>query len=192
MTDRQPTFDRIKQSAAYADRASRALPIPTGSYMGEGCTIGVLWVIFLVALNITIGLIGIGIQAYRSGNQAGVKRNDIDLRLFTDGELPFVLACVGVVPVLLMVGSYAILTSIKRRIARFSQAPTHAAPAIVVSKHSRGFGQGVTNYIVLEFEDGDRQEYRIGYEKVAALVGVGDAGVAFTWLDVFLAFDRVP
>lgn len=171
MADRQQIFDRIKQSAAYADRAARALPSSTGSYVGEGCLIAVASVVCLVALTFTMGLIGLGIYVSREDGGA------------------LVLACVAIFPALITIFSLALLTSSIRRIARFSNAPTLAAPAIVVSRHSRGFGQGVMNYIVLEFEDGQRQEYKIGHESEAALVGVGDAGVAFTKLDVFLAFD---
>lgn len=77
-----------------------------------------------------------------------------------------------------------------RRMDMYAKAPTQAVPAIVVSKHSRGSGDHSRNYITLEFESGQRQEFRIGQEREAALLGVGDAGVAYTRLDVFLAFDR--
>ena len=97
----------------------------------------------------------------------------------------------GIVPGLMMVVGIAVLAHLIRRTALYSSAPTQAVPAIVVSKHSRG-SEVPTSYVTLEFEDGRRQEYRIGHEREAALLGVGDAGVAFTRLDVFLAFDRVP
>lgn len=177
MNDRQLTFDRIKQSGAYADRASRAIPSAAGSYVGAGCGIVVLSVVCLGALTFTIGLIGAGIYASRNGEDAAA--------------LP-VLACVAVVPAIMTITSFAILITIIRRIARYSKASTHAVPAMVVSKHSRGSGQHVANYILLEFEDGQRQEYRIGHEREVSLVGVGDAGIAYTKLDVILAFDRVP
>lgn len=96
--------------------------------------------------------------------------------------IPALMTIVGIVGVVHMI----------RKTSQYSHAPTEATAAVVVSKHSRGSGEHSRNYITLEFEDGRRQEYGIGNEEAAALVGVGDEGIAFIRLDVFLAFDRVP
>jgi hypothetical protein len=101
-------------------------------------------------------------------------------------------AFTGIFPALLIVPIIALLVYLIRRNARYANAPTQTAPAIVVSRHSRGRGKFSSNHITLEFEDGRRQEYLIGPGAEAALVGVGDAGVAFTTLDVVVLFDRVP
>jgi hypothetical protein len=169
MTDRQQIFDRIKHSAAYADRASRALSSDTGSYVGAGCGIAFMVVWCLMTLAFTVGFFGPGTAS--------------------DSSFP---GCIGIIPALMLVFGIAVLAHLIRKTTQYSNATTQATPAIVVSKHSRGGGDHSSNHITLEFEDGQRQEYRIGHEKEAALVGVGDAGVAFTRLDVFLAFDRVP
>src|SRR5262245_20073205 len=147
MTDRQQTFDRIKRSAAYAERASRALPSATGSYVGAGCGIAFMAVWCLVALAVTVGFFGAGTAV--------------------DSSFP---GCMGIIPALMTVFGIATLAHLIRKTAQYSNAPTQATPAIVVSKHSRGSGELSSNHITLEFEDGQRQEYRIGNEKEAALV----------------------
>lgn len=45
--------------------------------------------------------------------------------------------------------------------AFYEVASIQATPAIVVSKRSRGSGDSSSNYLTFEFEDGQRQEYRI-------------------------------
>ena len=99
--------------------------------------------------------------------------------------------CFAAIPALMTVFGIVFLVATFRRMHRYSQAPTEGTPAIVVSKQSRG-SENIRNYITLEFENGQRQEYSIGDERQAALIGIGDAGVAFTRLDVFLALDRCP
>lgn len=161
MSDRRSTFERIKQSAAYAGREARRLPSTTGIAVGSGCVIAFMagWCILC--------------------------------SLFT-----FVFSSVagwmGIVPGLMTLGGGVALIHVIRKSHQFAEAATEALPAIVVSKHSRGSGEHSSNYITLEFEGDRRKEFRIGNEDAAALVGVGDEGVAFTKLDIFLAFERVP
>ena len=98
----------------------------------------------------------------------------------------------GIVPGLMTLGGVVGLIHVIHKSNQFAEAATEALPAIVVSKHSRGSGEHSSNFITLEFEVDRRKEFRIGNEDAAALVGVGDEGIAFTKLDIFLAFDRVP
>lgn len=93
-----------------------------------------------------------------------------------------IMPCVGI----------GLLVYLIRKINRYIAAETQAIPAIVVSKH---IGRNVRNSlqkITLEFENGERKELEIANDREAALIGAGDAGVAFIKADFLLAFDRVP
>ncbi|MBK8539701.1 MAG: hypothetical protein IPL60_06810 [Ardenticatenia bacterium] len=168
MSDRQLTFDRIKQSEAYADRAARVLPSDMRFSVGTGCSI-----VFVSVWCLLVLVIG--------GNSAGMAARS-----------PFSSSIGSIVPALMFLVGIVFLANLIYQTAQYSKAPTQATAAIVVSKHSRGRGEYSRNFITLEFEDGRRHEFTIRNEERAALVGVGDEGVAFTRFDVFLAFDRVP
>lgn len=169
MNDHQLIFKRIKQSNAYAARASRQLPSAAGDYFGAGCLIAFMAIWCLGALAMTAVFFFVGLAAD-----------------------PSIGICMGMIPGLMLVMGIAMVVMFFRRAAQYSQAPVQAEAALVVSKHSRGGTESSRHYITLEFEDGQRREFRIIHDREAALIGIGDHGVAFTRLDVFLTLDRVP
>ncbi len=137
-----------------------------------GCVITFLSIFCLLGLTMTVGFFFGGMFWGRAA---------------VNSSFP---ACISIIPALITAGGIAMLTSIIRRIARHSNAPIQAIPAIIISIHRR-HSSGPAQNISLEFEDGQRQEYFLNDQREVGLVGPGDAGVAFTRLDVLLAFDRV-
>jgi hypothetical protein len=109
---------------------------------------------------------------------------------FTIFFMSFSVVC-AILPALMFCLGVMMWVKCFRAEVEFKDAAVEANPAIVISKHSRSSGDMSSHHITFEFEDGGRKEYRIGYANEAALIGVGDAGVAFTKQSVFLAFDRV-
>lgn len=159
MTERSQIFDRIRNSEAYANRASRAVrSTRLSAELGCGIVFISCWCLGAVAFTFIF---------------------------FSFGGWLF-----AIIPALILLFGLGLLVHFINRVSRYSSETTQATPAIVVSKHSGSNGRHLRQHITLEFENGERKEYQIVHDKEAALLGVGDAGVAFTRAD-FLAFDRV-
>ena len=153
-------FQRLRDHPRLPELLAVTPPI-AGQLAGAGC--GVL---FLVVW--TLGALGIGFGFFHGGQAVFGSGGGLA------AVLPWGMAAVGI----------GLLATVGGQTARFAGAPWRRFPALVVDKKQRN----KQKHLVLELEDGTREELQLAGEANAV---VGELGVAYVKGNVLVAFEYV-
>jgi hypothetical protein len=174
MPDRSAIFDRVRQSNMYAKRKSperhAKLPVAVSEERGLKLVIALA----LCALVPVIGLLGVN-------GLIGAEPQSTLVRVGVSLAAALVLGALG---------WFGLPCGL--RLVAWRASPLSSDAAVVVLKRQT-HGKAPHSYLTLEFSDGQRREYRVveDNEELYGRLDKGDAGVAFTRLDLVLGFDQV-
>ena len=169
---RDARFELARRLPAF-DRAMQREPDTTGVVAGGAFS--VIFLLFFAGVALSIGGFGCSMSSHTGLGGPGI----------------FAIVPVGM-------ALFALFAAAKSgsQAARVATSPTERRLALVRDERTRVSGGGknssasTTYYVTLEYEDGSREEHRVG-SRAAGRVSPGDVGVAFERAGILVDFETL-